>query len=71
MARGGRQKNVIPTEKLTLSTTAPVIDHLKRLVATGYFGKNEAQAAEQILREGLRVLMEKPPRVLPKGRRGQ
>jgi len=54
----GRRKNDIPTVKIEISTTEVVVTDLKHLVSTGYFGKNAAEAAEQVLRERLRMLRE-------------
>ena len=51
-----RKRNPVATVKLELSTTQVVIDLLGRLVASGLFGKNIAEAAERILGERLRSL---------------
>jgi len=44
-----RQRNHIPTETFTISTTPHVIAELETLVETGHFGKNVAEAAERII----------------------
>jgi hypothetical protein len=44
-----RQPNQLPTATLTVSTTPQVLLELERLVATGHFGKNTAEAAERII----------------------
>ena len=52
-----RAQNPVDTEALKISTTPEVRAELDRLVATGLFGKNRSEAAEQLLRERLRQLM--------------
>jgi hypothetical protein len=64
----GRKKNDIPTVKLEISTTEQVVTDLRNLVTTGYFGKNTAEAAEQILRERLRTLKDETS-LFPKGKK--
>jgi hypothetical protein len=49
----GRPKHQIETAELKLTTTKVVLDGLKRLVASGYFGKSPNEAAEQIIRQKL------------------
>ncbi len=44
-----RQRNHLPTETFTVSTTPHVIAELQRLVKTGHFGKTHAEAAERII----------------------
>lgn len=51
-----RQPNELPTQELRVSTTPQVITLLRSLVATGFYGKNPAEAAERILAEKLRQL---------------
>lgn len=50
--------NSIETVHITLSTTAPVQEHLERLVLTGFYGKNPAEAAERLLAEAIKNLAE-------------
>jgi hypothetical protein len=45
-----RAKNPVPTVQLRVRTSKAVVDGLGALVATGYFGKSPADAAEEILR---------------------
>jgi hypothetical protein len=61
-----RQKNPIPTKPLTLSTTEKVLDDLRRLVETGYFGKTDAEAAERVLGERLRQFWKEQPEIYGK-----
>lgn len=49
-----KPKNILPTEPLRLSTTPVVIRYLKQLVLTGLYGKNETEAAEQLIRTALK-----------------
>ena len=53
----GRTKNQIESVPLPITTTQRVIDDLELLAATGYFGKNKNEAAEQILRTELRRIL--------------
>lgn len=61
-----RQKNPIATVPLTLSTTEKVLDDLRRLVETGYFGKTDAEAAERVLGERLRQFWKEQPEIYGK-----
>lgn len=54
MARG---TNDLPTETVTLSTTPQVVMYLHALVSTGLYGKNVAEAAEQLLTQTIRAHM--------------
>jgi len=51
-----KTKNLIETATLTVSTNPLVEDRLERLVSTGYYGKNAAEAAERLLAETLKAL---------------
>ena len=54
-----RIPNHIPTVQITLSTTPPLKKHLEKLVATGLYGKNAAEAADRLLgREVERLIKE-------------
>ena len=61
-----RKPNDLPTEELRLSTTPQVVDYLKRLLRTGLYGKNPADAAERLLTRALEEKLKegsiKPPR---------
>ena len=48
-----KAKNLLDTVTITISTTAPVEQRLVRLVGTGYYGKNPAEAAERLLARAL------------------
>jgi len=50
MARG---KNGAKTQRVILSTTPQVCEVLERFVETGFYGKNPAEVAEQMLRTHL------------------
>jgi|HubBroStandDraft_3_1064219.scaffolds.fasta_scaffold34701_3 hypothetical protein len=54
-----RQRNTIRTETLTLSTTPHVRTYLRQLLATGLYGKNDAEAAERLLTRVLDDLLER------------
>lgn len=45
-----RDTNAIRSVTLRISTTPQVVDMLDRLVETGLYGKNRAEAAEELLR---------------------
>lgn len=49
--------NKIPTKEIKIRTTPHVHRDLERLVETGYFGKSASEAADLVLREGLRRIM--------------
>ena len=52
-------RNLIPTERITISTNRQVKRLLGRLVRTGLYGKTEADAAERlVVRELERLLAE-------------
>ena len=44
-----RTKNQVDTVNVTLAMTPKMVEHLKRLVETGFYGKNHAEAAERLL----------------------
>jgi hypothetical protein len=52
-----RRKNEIETTNLTLSTTPPIIEYLKLLVATGFWGKSTAEAAERLVGRSIQELI--------------
>jgi len=52
-----RSRNEIATVQITISTTPPVKKHLGRLVETGFYGKNEAEAAERLVARELEHLI--------------
>ena len=52
-----RHRNKVKTVTITLSTTEKVHEHLERLVATGMFGKNPAEAAERLVSKGIQDLL--------------
>jgi hypothetical protein len=54
MARG---PNEIPTVQITISTTPPIKSYLERLVVTGLYGKNAADAAERLVARGIERLI--------------
>lgn len=51
-----KPKNLLETATLTVSTNPLVEDRLERLVSTGYYGKNTAEAAERLIAETLKAL---------------
>jgi len=48
--------NTIETVTITLSTTRPVQMLLERLVLTGFYGKNPAEAAERLVARSIEAL---------------
>jgi hypothetical protein len=56
----GRKPNQLGTATLTVSTTPQVERLLEQLVDTGLFGKNTAEAAERVITEALRGLLNDP-----------
>jgi hypothetical protein len=51
-----KSPNTIGTVKITISTTRPVQGYLEKLVLTGFYGKNPAEAAERLLTRTLESL---------------
>ena len=54
----GRDLNLIRTKQLTLSTTHHVVGYLGDLARTGLWGKNPAEAAERLIAEQIRQLIQ-------------
>lgn len=52
-----RTANHISTIQITISTTPPVKKHLEKLVTTGLYGKNVAEAAERLVTRELEDLI--------------
>jgi hypothetical protein len=52
-----RDPNKIGTVTITISTTPPIKKHLEKLVASGFYGKNAAEAAERIIARGIEQLL--------------
>ena len=52
-----KAQNLIRTERLTLSTTPHVLSLLGRLVKSGLYGKNHAEAAERLVSKSLERLI--------------
>ena len=50
-----RDSNAVRSKTLRLSTTVQVLAFLDQLARTGFYGKNRAEVAEQILRSSLRA----------------
>lgn len=55
-----RQKNSVDTVQITLSVTPAVRDFLDQLSRSGFFGKNSAETAAELLKEKLRELSTRP-----------
>jgi len=53
----GRPTHEVETVEFKVTTTRVVLEDLKRLVASGYFGKSYNEAAEQFVRERLREML--------------
>jgi hypothetical protein len=51
-----KSKNIAATKRVTISTTPQVLEDLRRLVDTGYYGKTPAEVAERLVQERLREL---------------
>jgi hypothetical protein len=52
-----RHPNKVNTVTLTISTTPGVRTYLDKLVSTGLFGKNHAEAAERLVARGIEALI--------------
>jgi Arc/MetJ-type ribon-helix-helix transcriptional regulator len=53
-----RQKNRLPSEEITISTNPQIVSYLRELVDSGFFGHNEAEAAERLIAKTLERLVE-------------
>ncbi|HUE39431.1 MAG TPA: hypothetical protein VMR29_07995 [Candidatus Binatia bacterium] len=51
-----RSPNHLPTVTITVSTTPQIQNYLVRLVSTGLFGKNAAEAAERLIARSVESL---------------
>lgn len=63
--------NSIGTVQITISTTQPVQEHLEKLVLTGFYGKNPAEAAERLLANALRDLVKDGTLDIARARQGR
>ncbi|HEX4952601.1 MAG TPA: hypothetical protein VF017_04295 [Thermoanaerobaculia bacterium] len=54
---GSNRSNAVNTKEVKIRTTPAVVADLERLVKTGYWGKSTAEAAEAVLKEGLRQIL--------------
>ncbi len=54
MAKG---KNLLPTDEMTLSLNSQTIWHLERLVETGLYGNNAAEAAKVVIYDHCKLLI--------------
>lgn len=52
-----RRPNHIQTVTITVSTTKPVEQYLAKLVSTGLYGKNPAEAAERLVAKSVEQLI--------------
>jgi len=64
-----RSPNGIETRTITVSTTPPVVEYLGELVATGLYGKNQAEAAERLIARSIEGLVRKGTLKKKKGRK--
>lgn len=53
-----RKRNRLKTVTLTISTTPPIMEHLGKLVSTGLYGKNPAEAAERLVARSIEDLLQ-------------
>ena len=54
-----RPKNQLETVSITVSTTQIVVSYLEKLVASGLYGKNPAEAAERLIAFGIEELVQR------------
>ena len=52
-----RKPNDLKTVPIQISTTPPVERYLKELVSTGFYGKNNAEAAERLVAASIQNLV--------------
>ena len=54
----GRDRNLLATKQLTISTTIQVVNHLGHLAESGLWGKNATEAAERLISDQIRRLIQ-------------
>jgi hypothetical protein len=64
-----RSPNHLPTVTITVSTTPQIQNYLVRLVSTGLFGKNAAEAAERLIARSVELLTRDGTLPRPRSRR--
>jgi hypothetical protein len=64
-----RSPNHLPTVTITVSTTPQIQNYLVRLVSTGLFGKNAAEAAERLIARSVEGLTRDGTLPRPRSRR--
>jgi len=52
-----KRPNNMETVQITVSTTRPIQVYLERLVLSGFYGKNPAEAAERLISSALKDLV--------------
>ncbi len=52
-----KHPNNMETVQITVSTTRPIQLYLERLVLSGFYGKNPAEAAERLISDVLKGLV--------------
>lgn len=55
-----RQKNSVETIQITLSVTPAIRDFLDQLSQSGFYGKNSAETAAELLKAKLREISTQP-----------
>jgi len=55
-----RQKNSVETIQITLSVTPTIRDFLDQLSQSGFYGKNSAETAAELLKAKLREISTQP-----------
>ncbi len=55
----GKERNLLETVQITLSTNPLMRDLLDKLVLTGFYGNSRAEAAERLLAESLKRIAER------------
>jgi hypothetical protein len=53
-----RPKNRLPSEEITISTNPQILGYLHELVDSGFFGNNEAEAAERLIARTIEQLVD-------------
>jgi hypothetical protein len=51
--------NQLRTVSLRISTTSTIVEYLRKLVATGLYGRHHTEAAERLLTQGIERLIQK------------
>lgn len=62
-----RKPNSVRTVQIRISTTPRIQEYLERLVDTGLYGKNPAEAADRLIASGIEQILKEEILLKPNG----